>query len=169
MRSSEYSSERLSEVEIVQNPALGAYLLWQYGLSFQAPSSSKSPIQFAFLVLPLTFHEPTLKLIKSTQVNSGLSMFAAKLAQQREDLLAVHERALVFRELSLSSLGLAASLQLVTIEYGTGFVRANSTVETPKLTLSPKLRLMQKGAEKLGRWFSEVDYRQVSTSLLVDF
>lgn len=169
MRTSEFTRDRLNEVEIVQNPALGSYLLWKFGLSYQALNSSKPPMQFIFIVLPLVFHTPTLQHIKSTQKNSGLSMFTAKLAQHKEDLLAVHERALAFRELSLQSLGVAASFRLMTIEYETGLVRANSTIETPRINLTSKLRLMSKSVEKLGHWFSEVEYPQVGTSLMVEF
>lgn len=169
MRTSPSNSGKLGEVEAVQNPALGAYLLWQFGLSFQETKSSKFPMQFIFVVLPLLFHGPTLAHIKSTLKNSGLSMFSAKLAQQKEDLLAVHERALVYRELTLQSLGVASSFGLLSIDYATGFVRANSSIEVPKLQPTPKIRLMAKSAEKLGHWFADVEQTQVATSLMVEF
>jgi hypothetical protein len=51
-------------------------------------------LPLAFLVLPLVLHRPTLEMINSTRKASGLALFAAKLGEERENLLAVHERAL---------------------------------------------------------------------------
>ncbi|WP_409364033.1 three component ABC system middle component [Bradyrhizobium liaoningense] len=53
-------SEKLSELQIVQNPSLGSYLIWQFGLGFQADDSQRSSFLLAFLVLPLLLHKPTL-------------------------------------------------------------------------------------------------------------
>jgi hypothetical protein len=90
-------SRALTELEIVQNPALGAYVLWRFGVGFQSEDGRPAALPLAFLVLPLLLHQPTLKMIKSTQKASGLALFAAKLGQERENLLAVHERALALR------------------------------------------------------------------------
>ena len=63
----------LSEIERVQNPALGAMLIWEYGLSFQdSVSSESSHYLLTFLVLPLCLHRPTVNLLKRTYERSGL-------------------------------------------------------------------------------------------------
>src|SRR5262249_8795438 len=53
----------LSELEIVQNPALGAYAIWRFGLSFQTEEGRPPSLPLAFLVLPLVLHRPTLEVI----------------------------------------------------------------------------------------------------------
>ena len=95
---------RLSEAAIVQNEALGAYALWRFGLGFQERDGQAVTLPLAFLLLPLVLHAPTLAVVLGTQKASGLHLFAGKVGEQREDLLAVHGRALAFRQLTLSSL-----------------------------------------------------------------
>jgi hypothetical protein len=72
----------LTELEIVQNPAVGAYLIWQFGLAFQAESGEPAPLAAAFLVLPLILHKRTLDVILSTLKASGLTLFASKVGEQ---------------------------------------------------------------------------------------
>src|ERR1700675_3067915 len=99
------STRTLSELNLVQNPALGAYVLWQFGLGYQSLDGEAAKLLAVFLVLPIVLHRPTLELVGSTQKGSGLALFAAKLAEREENLLAVHTRALVLRPLTLRSIG----------------------------------------------------------------
>src|SRR5271167_1985510 len=97
-------SVELNESEIIQNPALGAFALWKFGLGFQAADSRPAPLPLFFLILPLLMHRQTSEVIESTRKASGLSLFAAKLSEDRENLIAVHERALILRKLAWDSL-----------------------------------------------------------------
>src|SRR5262249_1383439 len=110
-------TRELSESEIVQNAALGAYVLWRFGIGVQREDARPAPLVLSFLVLPLLLHQPTLRMITSTQKASGLTLFAAKLGQQREDLLAVHERAHALRRLSLQSIAMGVNNRLLTLDY----------------------------------------------------
>ena len=56
----------LTEFEIVQNPALGAYALWRFGVGFQNEDGQPAPLPLAFLVLPLLLRQPALKMIASS-------------------------------------------------------------------------------------------------------
>ena len=102
MTSSLSPAEPLSELEIIQNPALGAYTIWQFGLGFQGDDERPPAFLLAFLVLPLLLYEPTLQVIGSTRKTSGIALFSAKLGEERENLLAVHDRALALRRLLAS-------------------------------------------------------------------
>jgi hypothetical protein len=108
----------LSEPEIVQNAALGAYALWRFGIGFQTDDGRPAPLLLSFLVLPLVLHQPTLKMITSTQKTSGLTLLAAKLGQERENLLAVHERALALRRLSLQSIAMGVNTHRASTNRG---------------------------------------------------
>ena len=115
-----------SELEIVQNPALGAYVIWRFGLGFQSDDSRPSSLPLVFLVLPLLFHRQTLQVIGSTRKASGLTLFAAKLGEERENLLAVHERARLLRTLTFESLVLGIQGKLLSLDYGEASMRANT-------------------------------------------
>ena len=73
------SSPGLTELDVVQNPAIGAYLIWQFTLGYQEDGAEVAPIPLAFLVLPMLLHRQTFDEVASTRKASGLTLFAAKL------------------------------------------------------------------------------------------
>lgn len=160
----------LNELEIVQNPALGGWAIWQFGLAYQAEEGIQPVLPVAFLILPLLLHRRSLDLIGSTKKDSGLALFAAKLGTEREDLLALHERALTLRMLSLRSIGCAVNAGLVTVDYAEARLRSNALVAGEKKPIVPeRLKALPSAAEKLGYWFSKVSLAQISSTLRVDF
>lgn len=159
----------LSEIEIVQNPALGAYSIWRFGLGFQSEDNRPPTFPLAFLVLPLLLHRPTLEIIGTTQRASGLALFAAKLGKERENLLAVHERALVLRKLTLQSVAMGISERLLTLDYHSGTIRANTLESARKLTLPERVKGFSGAAEKVGYWFSRLGLQQIASTLAVEF
>ena len=164
------SRSGLSEIEIIQNPALGSYLLWRYGREFQKGQEVPSPVLLSFLVLPLLMHKPTVRLVTSTFKRSGLSLFAAKFGENREDLLAVQGRAAALRPLTLQSLAIGTAARLLTVNYEAGTMRANQLDEGLKSpTLPERLKAMVPAAEKLGHWFATSGSHQVAMTLRVEF
>lgn len=163
-------SPRLTEIEIVQNPALGAYAIWRFGTSYQEDAGRPAILPLAFLVLPLVLHRPTLELIGSTRRASGLALFAAKLGEDRENLLAVHERALALRWLTLQSIAMGVSRQLLTLDYDAVTLRANAAVPNMRKPIVPeRIRGLAGAAEKVGDWFAKVSLAQVASTLAVEF
>ena len=161
---------RLNELEIVQNPALGAYLIWQFGLGFQADDSRPAALPLVFIVLPLLLHSQTLQVIGSTRKTSGLTLFAAKLAEERENLLAVHERARLLRTLTLESIVLGIQSKLLSVDYDQATLRANTLLEpSAKPFLPEHLRGLPASADKIGHWFSKAGLGQVANTLKVEF
>src|ERR1035441_4731796 len=80
------------EVRAVQNPALGAMLLWRCSVGYQGASATAAPmpIPLLFVVLPIILHKQTAELLSSTQERSGLRKFTEKFqtsAQSKTDLL----------------------------------------------------------------------------------
>ncbi|MBB4145900.1 three component ABC system middle component [Rhizobium rhizoryzae] len=153
-------------IMLVQNPAFGAHLLWSFGRGFQAEKMDALPsLPSYFLVLPLILHARTLADLKSTNLPSGLSKFVVKLGEQRERLMAVHERTLRMRELTLQSVGAGIASGLLNINYANGLVRAND-VSVPRPP--ERLRFHVASAEKLGRWSARLPQGQVFQLLQVD-
>jgi len=163
-------STNLNESEIIQNPALGAFLLWKFGRGFQADESLQATLPLFFLVLPLLLHSQTGRVIESTRRTSGLVLFAAKLGENREDLLAVHERALTLRNLTWISIEIGIRSGLLTVDYSAATARAN-TLDGPlaKPWLPERLKSMPARAEKVGYWFSKSGINQIASVLRVEF
>ena len=97
------------EAHNVQNPALGALLLWRFAVGYSASGThSAVPMPLMFLVLPVLFHEETSDMLTSTLVKSGLRMFVSKFEESsvsKNDLiLALHDRAAEMKGLSLDSM-----------------------------------------------------------------
>lgn len=157
----------LSEIEIVQNVALGATMIWRFGISFQEESGNIAPpFLLAFLILPITLHKETLDQVLSTQPRSGLSLFAQKIGQRREDLLAIHLRAFALRELTLQSIGTGVRSKLFTVNYQIAQLRSN----THKIPKTPeRIKPHLKGAIRLGVWFARMPLDQTVSLLKVDF
>jgi hypothetical protein len=161
---------KLSELERIQNPALGAYAIWQFGLGFQADDGRPASLHLIFVVLPLLFHAKTLDVIASTRKTSGLTLFAAKLGEERENLLAVHERALALRELTLESIVMGIRSKLLSLDYNNALLRANSIAKSHSSPALPeRLKLIPRCADKVGSWFSRAGLIQVATTLKVEF
>lgn len=161
---------RLSEAAIVQNEALGAYAIWRFGLGFQERDEQSVTLPLAFLLLPLVLHAPTLAMVLGTQKASGLHLFAGKLGERREDLLAVHDRALALRQLTLRSLVVAEQSRLVRIEPSTATVRAYSPhQELQAPSLPERIRRIAPACEKIGYWFAGLSDQRVAHTLKVGF
>lgn len=156
----------VSPVALVQNPAFGALLLWNFGRGFQVERVGDLPIltQF-FLVLPLVLHGPTMRVIRSTNQSSGLAKFVSKLAEERERLFAVHDRALAMRSLTLESMAAGISTKLLSVDYDTAAVRSN---EAKPPSAPDRLKHHVASAEKLGGWLARLPSNQGFSLLQVE-
>jgi hypothetical protein len=115
-------------------------------------------------------HRPTFGVITSTQRASGLALFAAKLGQERENLLAVHERALALRQLTLQSIAMGVAERLLTLDYASATIRANTPEATIRKPILPeRVRGFSGAAEKVGYWFSKLGLHQIASTLAVEF
>ena len=162
------ASPTLTEAEIVQNAALSAIMVWRCGIGYQTESDGRPmDIHVAFLVLPTCLHAPTLAKLLSTQRRSGLSLFAAKLADNREDLLALHVRARSYRTLTLQAIGIGIQARLLSVDYVFARVRANSS-RLPQ-HLPDRITPLIRGAERVGAWFGRLTLEEVATTLRIGF
>lgn len=156
----------ISPVALVQNPAFGSFLLWSFGRSFQSERLGELPVLTPFfLALPLVLHGPTMRIIKSTNQSSGLAKFVSKLAEERERLFAVHDRALALRSLTLESIAAGISARLLSVDYDTASVRSND-VKPP--AAPERLKHHVASAEKVGRWFARLPPNQVFSLLQIE-
>lgn len=162
------------EVRAIQNPALGAVLIWRSASTYQAnhPTSDFMPLPLAFLVLPVLYHEQTAALVGSTRTASGLRKLTEKFRSAEESktdlLLAVGGRATSMRELSWESLRLAFTSNILALDTAKGALLSLS--ETPLVSGVPhQIRPMLNNAEKLGAWFSSLTMYEIGLQMQVTF
>jgi hypothetical protein len=155
----------ISSVEAVQNSALCAVLLWSFGRGYQEEVIGSLPfLHLSFLVLPIVLYRPTLDVLTTTNKVSGLGKFVEKFARQREDLMAIHTRALSMRKLTLEAVSTGIASGLLSVIYEEGLLRANEV----SLRRPPeKLKTYVNGADKLGRWIARVPPANVFSLLQV--
>jgi hypothetical protein len=161
----------LSELDIVQNPAFGAFLIWHFALGYQEDGAEAAPIALAFLVLPILLHRRTFDEVASTRKASGLPLFAAKFDKDREALMELHGRALQLRSLSLQSIGTAATARLLRVDYGGATIHAfqQDLIEVRKPVLPERLKGFAAASGKVGYWFSRLGFAQIASTLRIDF
>lgn len=159
------------EIRNVQNPALGAGLLWRFacGYTENHPERAAAPLPLVFLVLPIVLHERTESFVAGTQRSSGLRAFAAKFGKSenmvQDLLLAIHDRSLELRGLSQESLRIAIATRLLHLDMD-GTVTPLS--HTDAIAGVPEsLRRLMKSAEKFGAWCSQLTVHEVTTTLKV--
>ena len=95
------------EVYYVQNPAMGATILWRFICGYYAKENKGVPFPLLFIVLPIIFRADLCTVIQSTQKGKGLSKVSEKLftAKKKDDLYTVNNTAIAMRHT------LAASMQ----------------------------------------------------------
>ncbi|KVN79213.1 three component ABC system middle component [Burkholderia ubonensis] len=161
---------RLSEAALVQNEALGAYALWKFGLGYQDRDGHAATLPLAFLVLPLVLHSPTLAMVLSTHKASGLHLFAGKLGDKREDLIAIHSRAMALRRLTLGSLVSSEQSGLIRLDPVTATIWSNGPYDDLRMPVLPeRIRRLGPACEKIGYWFAGLTDQQIVYTLKVEF
>jgi hypothetical protein len=158
-----------SEVRLVQNPALGAVLLWRFVSGYWEghPHHAPAPLPLTFFILPIVLHEETAAFLRTTQKVSGLRAFAVKFGEAKTSkqdlLLAIHERTKILRGLTLESLQLALSTRLLHLDLNGGVLPLSRT--RPRAGVPETVGPLLTGSEKLGHWFSQVTLHEIATTL----
>lgn len=162
-------SPRLNdEIYLVQNPALGAALMWEFVKGFKRQSSGAGPtLPFLFIVLPVIFSEPLRTVMGKTNLTSGLRLFAGKFSKEQELLLSIQRRMLALRNTSLTSLDIALESGLLTLDCTTAVVDYK-TKRYPS-NIPNTVRELGKHADKLGGWCGALSIQEVQTALRIGF
>lgn len=158
------------EIYLVQNPAIGAAILWRFVCGYyDADNKSRQvPLPLLFLVLPIIFREDLRDVIGSTNKSSGLQKVSEKLfAGKRADLVcSLQNSAEQYRDTTLSAIKIAVRAKLISLSSKTALVMPIQ-VKTHKMPKSSESLL--KLAEKLGVWCSSLSLHEISTLLKVRF
>lgn len=74
------------EVYYVQNPAIGAAVLWKFIYGYYLKENKMIPFPLLFIVLPIILREDLCTAIKSTQKKKGLSKVSEKLFKDKKNI-----------------------------------------------------------------------------------
>lgn len=148
------------EVQNIQNPMLGAYLIWCFSIGYKR----NTPFILLFLILPLLYRPDITDKILRTQLPSGMLKFASKLKE--EQLLSIHYFALKMKLLTLNSIEIAQKASLITLS-ADGYI-AYRECQQPKIKYKD-IQDLEKAAKKLGTWCSKISLYEISTILKIRF
>lgn len=162
------------EIALVQNKALGSALMFKTIKSFEKNSSANSgcPIHLLFLVLPILLQKDICSLLASTNPSSGIRKFSNKFTapnEKKADLLfRIHGQTKLYRELSWESflLGIKANMFTIIPDEGKAITfRGNIPAKYEHQSIKPMFR----GADRLGKWFSQKSMFEIANTLKVRF
>ena len=156
------------EVYYVQNPALGAAILWRFVCGYHQEKKELVPFPLLFIVLPIIFREDLRDTIRSTQKNSGLSKVSEKLFKNKKvnELYTINNTAIELRRLSFDAIRIGIACGLFGVDMGTALVYPLTTTNK---RLSVETNKILTASEKLGSWCSEMTLTEISKWLKVRF
>lgn len=158
------------EVCLVQNPAIGAAILWRFTCGYynNKNESRLVPFPLLFIVLPIIFREDLRNIITSTNKTSGLQKFSEKLFEKKQLdlLLGIQNSAVQYKETTLTAIKIAISAKLLSVFSDTALV-IPLQIRTSKMPKSSEKLLRQ--SEKLGVWCSSLSLHEISMMLKVRF
>lgn len=158
------------DVMYVQNPALGAVLLWRFTCGYYSNENRPVPFPLLFVVLPIVFRQDLCSVIKSTQKASGLSKVSEKLfsGKLNDSIHYVNNTAIQMRELTLEAFNIAVEANLVSLSAETATVFPLTTT-IRKYVPKGNCKNMIAAAEKLGGWCSDLTLLEITKWLKVRF
>lgn len=158
----------LDEIDAIQNPGLGAALIWRAVCGYYNSSNKADGCSavLAFLVLPVVFNDDLRQVVTKTFKSSGIRKFESKFAKQVDLLFSIQERAEAMRDLSRRSLALSLSTGLLTLSTESALLWPRST--TFIRALPAEVLELASAAEKLGTWAQQTSLRELSYSLRLE-
>lgn len=174
-----------AEFHFVQNPALGAGLLWQFADSYFQTSGRHPQLPLCFLVLPLVLYPQTRKVLRGTLVGSRLAGVAYKLLIPptnmrqggssaarfqlgREQLHALNPRVLEFRATSLAAIEMGVAVGVLDLRPKEAEIVA-LLGRKPKAASNTETNDMLIAAERLGEFFAPESLNEICNQLQIAF
>lgn len=158
------------EIYLVQNPAIGAVILWRFAYGYYTAGNDfkQVPFPLMFIILPIIFREDLRNVISSTNKSSGLQKISEKLFKNKNSDLffSIQDASIGYRSLTLSAISLAMSKKLITLSYKTALITPNQIITNKIHKSSEDLWI---SAEKLGIWCSSLSLQEIGALLKVRF
>ena len=159
-----------NEVYYVQNPGLGAVIIWRFTIGYWDNSKNPVPFPLLFLVLPVIFREDFVDLIVKTRKSSGLIKFSQKIYDKKkiDELYELNNSMIKLRELTLDSIRIGTSYKLFSVEKEKAYLYPNISINIDKQWSYETNRLLT-ASERFGIWSSELSIMEICALLKVRF
>jgi hypothetical protein len=156
-----------TEVELVQNTALGALSIWTFTNEFfgQCRQRRGPQLALATIVLPMVFHEDTLEAIHARHFEGGL--FTA-LAQNRGIGVELQDRIEAMVPETMASLNLCFASGLLAFNKDKATLRPLRR-SAPFSVQTESARHMVAAAARLGYWCSTINTARLCSLLSIRF
>jgi hypothetical protein len=148
---------------------LGASSLWRFICGYNSVKQAGVPFSLLFLVLPIIFRKDMCELISGTYKSSGLSKFAEKFFQNRQNdrLCYINNAIEEYKSISLNCIRVGLGSNLFSIDLKTSLIYPKT--KTDKIDVSSSTRKILKASEKLGNWYADLTLYEICTLLKVRF
>lgn len=162
------------ETRAVQNPALGAVLLWKFVDAYYEanPNHAGAPIPLLFVVLPMVLHEHIRSVMTSTRKGSSLRAFAEKFSSSKmaetDVVLSLQSRVSSVRELTMESLELLIRCGMATIDVKSGCMIPSKT-RGLQHQVPEGVDSLLRAAEYLGNWMGPLSVYEAGATLRLSF
>lgn len=155
---------------LVQNPAIGAYLIYHFVKGYYANKQKNVPIHLLFIVLPFMFDEACRQAAISFNKNKGISKLVDKInnGNKTNSIYLINKKAIKLKECTWDSINIAMASSLIDFDFETAeaFV-LNDTVKEPRF--NETLSKMIKASEKIGFVFADSNLIELCSYLNVRF
>jgi|AGTN01.3.fsa_nt_gi hypothetical protein len=164
-------SDLNKEINNIQNPALGAYIIWNFVRGYYNGKALFVPFPLLFIVLPIMFREDMVEVLYGTNKPTGLRNYADKFTSKqilKNDVISqLPPSSEMMMGLTLQSIKVAIRASLISIDVNNAFIFPISMSEHKS---EPKsIVQMGRASEKLGYWCSQVTLHEISQILKVRF
>ena len=157
-------SETSKAVSTIQNPALGAILIWRFVIGY-AEEDCVAPLEMVYIVLPVVFEETMRAAINGTK--SGLVKCHVKLHSNMADsaLLRVAEAAPMLYGLTSESIASALACGLVSLDAKDAKLRVARKTMPSQIKMSSIEKDCMRAARKLGKWVANLSKDEIEALL----
>jgi hypothetical protein len=157
----------LNEYDAVQNPALGALLLWTFVAEYyKSKGENEGPIlPHIMLVLPILFNQDFVENIYNRRLNGGLYN---ALNDEMTLFVGVQNRMQAMSNLTFRSINVCCSAKIVFLDKERyEFIPVRSKI--PDYKHNESIHKMLAAAKRLGFWFATNELNQLCALLKVRF
>ncbi len=158
----------LFEQRVVQNTGLAAEAIWQaVHAAFDGKGRTEGvSLPTAFLVLPLTFHQRTAKVL-AAKTQPG-ALYKA-LADDREITVGLQMRMLAMSERTFQALSIAFQTGLLQLDQDHERQLIPGKKTPPVVHATEEVKIVLNAAKRVGQAFAEMSLVQLCTHLNVSF
>jgi hypothetical protein len=158
----------LFEQHVIQNTSLAAEAIWEaVHAAHEAKHRAEGvSLPLVFLVLPLTFHERTAKMLASKSQPGALYK---ALAEEREITVGLQQRMQAMSDRTFNALSIAFHSGLLGLDQDSQRQLIPGRKTPPITHATSEVKTILSAAKRVGHAFSEMTTVQLSTHLNIRF